>query len=97
MEVEVRTPEQFMGEVIGDLNQRRGRILGMDSRGRWQVVKARVPLAELYLYSAAVRSLTQGKGTHSRHLHGYDPVPPHVAEKVIAEARSDRELAGAAR
>lgn len=97
MEVEVRTPEEFMGEVIGDLNQRRGRILGMDSRGRWQVVKARVPLAELYLYSAAVRSLTQGKGTHSRHLHGYNPVPPHVAEKVIAETRSERELAGAAR
>jgi elongation factor G len=97
MEVEVRTPEDFMGEVIGDLNQRRGRILGMDSRGRWQVVRATVPLAELHKYAAAVRSLTQGKGTHTRTLQGYDPVPPHVAEKVIAEAEQEREAALAAR
>jgi len=69
----------------------------MDSKGHWQVVRATVPLAELHKYAAAVASLTQGKGTHSRHLHGYDPVPPHVAEKVIAEARNERELAAAAR
>ncbi len=97
MEVEVRTPEEYMGEVIGDLNQRRGRILGMDSRGRWQVVRARVPLAELHKYAAAVRSLTQGKGTHTRRLDSYEPVPPHVAERVIAEAKEEREAAAAAR
>ncbi|UCG75020.1 MAG: elongation factor G [Gemmatimonadota bacterium] len=97
MELEVRTPEEYMGEVIGDLNQRRGRILGMESKGRWQVVRARVPLAELHKYAAAVRSLTQGKGTHTRKLHSYEPVPPHVAEKVIAEAKEEREAAAAAR
>ncbi len=97
MEVAVRTPEDFMGEVIGDLNQRRGRILGMDSKGHWQVVRATVPLAELHKYAAAVRSLTQGKGTHSRTLQGYEPVPAHVAEKVVAEVEREREAALAAR
>jgi elongation factor G len=97
MEVEVRTPEDFMGEVIGDLNQRRGRILGMESKGRWQMVRAQVPLSELHKYAAAVRSLTQGKGTHTRELLGYEPVPPHVAERVVAEAASEREAALAAR
>lgn len=91
MEVEVETPEDFMGEVMGDLNQRRGRVLGMESRGHRQVVKAYVPQAELYKYSAALRSLTHGKAVHTRRLAGYDPAPAHVAEKVIAEQNRDEE------
>jgi elongation factor G len=86
LDVEVRTPEEFMGEVIGDLNQRRGRIMGMDTDGRWQVVRAKVPQAEMYRYSTALRSLTQGKGGHSRDLAGYEPAPPDVTRKIIAEA-----------
>lgn len=94
MEVEVETPEKHMGDVIGDLNQRRGRILGMDTRGERQVVKAHVPLSELYKYSAALRSITHGEAVHTRTLSGYEPTPPHVLERVVAEAS---ELAAAAR
>jgi elongation factor G len=79
------------GEVDGDLNQRRGRILGMDADGHWQEVKALVPLAELYKYSTSLRSLTQGKGLHDREFRGYEPVPSDVAQKVIAEAEALRE------
>ncbi len=89
MEVEVETPEEFMGEVMGDLNQRRGRVLGMESRGRRQVVKAMVPQAELYKYSAALRSLTHGKAVHTRKFSGYEEAPAHVAEKVIADAKRE--------
>ncbi len=94
MDVEVETPERHMGDVIGDLNQRRGKILGMESRGSHQVVKAHVPLSELYKYSAALRSITHGEAVHTRRFHGYEPAPPHVAEKVIAGAA---QLAEAAR
>jgi elongation factor G len=82
--VTVRTPGDYMGEVIGDLNQRRGRILGIDTDGHWQEVKAHVPLAELYKYSAALRSLTHGKGHHTREVSGYEPVPHDVTKKIIA-------------
>jgi len=91
LDVEVRTPEEFMGEVIGDLNQRRGRIMGVDSDGHWQVVKAKVPQAEMYRYSTALRSLTQGKGAHMRDLAGYEPAPADVTQKIIAEAEAQRE------
>lgn len=94
MTVTVRVPEDYMGEVIGDLNQRRGRILGMDADGHWQEVKAQVPLAELYKYSTALRSLTQGKGLHSRELHGYEPVPNDVTAKIVAEAEARKEEEG---
>lgn len=91
LEVEVRTPEEFMGEVIGDLNQRRGRIMGMEADGHWQVVKAKVPQAEMYRYSTALRSLTQGKGAHARDLSGYEPAPADVTQKIIAEAEARKE------
>ncbi len=91
MSLEIRVPEEFMGDVLGDLNQRRGRILGMETTGRSQIVKAHVPLAELYKYSASLRSLTHGKGTHLRTFHGYEQTPTHVAEKVIAAEATRRE------
>ena len=91
LDIEVRTPEEFMGEVIGDLNQRRGRIMGMNADGHWQVVKAKVPQAEMYRYSTALRSLTQGKGAHSRDLSGYEPAPTDVTQKIIAEAEARKE------
>lgn len=94
MDIEVRTPEESMGEVIGDLNQRRGRIMGMDADGHWQVVRARVPEAELYRYSTALRSLTQGKGAHTRDFAGYEPAPPDVTRKIISEAEERRESEG---
>jgi elongation factor G len=94
MTVSVRVPENFMGEVMGDLNQRRGRILGMDADGHWQEVKALVPLAELYKYSTALRSLTQGKAMHSREFSGYEPVPGDVAQKIIADAEARKAEEG---
>jgi elongation factor G len=97
MEVEVLTPEEFMGDVIGDLNQRRGRILGMDTAGRSQRIRAWVPQSELYKYSTALRSLTQGRAVHKRSFHAFEEVPAHETQKLIAEAKRQKEEMVAAR
>jgi elongation factor G len=86
MEVEVVTPEDYVGDVMGDLNQRRGKVLGMEPDGRKTRIRALVPRAELYRYGTALRSMTQGRAMHTRELHGYEEVPSHVADKVIEEA-----------
>lgn len=91
MEVEVITPDEYMGEVMGDLNQRRGKILGMDSEGRKMTIRALVPEAELYKYATTLRSLTQGRAAHHRKLHGYEEAPGHVAQKVAAETERPEE------
>ncbi len=83
--VEVVTPEEFMGDVIGDLNRRRGHVLGMEARGNAQVVTATVPLAEMFGYATDVRSNTQGRATFTMQFERYDEVPPNIAEKVIGE------------
>ena len=85
MEVTVTVPEEYMGEVIGDLNSRRGRILGMERNGHKQVIRAQVPRAELYRYSTALRALTQGRGDHSRRFLGYEEVPKEIAARIIQE------------
>lgn len=90
-EIEVVTPEEYMGDVIGDLNQRRGKILGMVPEGRKTRVQALVPQAELYKYATTLRSITQGRANHTRKLHGYEEVPAHVAEKVIEAAKEKAE------
>jgi elongation factor G len=87
-EVEVVVPDEFMGDVMGDLSSRRGRILGMDPKGSNQVVRAEVPLAELYKYSTTLRSLTQGRGSHSRRFLRYEEMPKEVEQKVIAESQA---------
>ncbi|MGD8276641.1 MAG: elongation factor G [Gemmatimonadota bacterium] len=91
IEVEVITPEAYMGDVIGDLNHRRGRILGMDQVGSKTIIRAVVPQAELYKYATTLRSLTQGRAVHTRTLRGYEEVPSHVAEKVIEMAQKEKE------
>jgi elongation factor G len=83
--VEVVTPEEFMGEVIGDLNRRRGHILGMEQRGNAQIVTAEVPLAEMFGYATDVRSNTQGRATYTMQFDRYQVVPPNIAEKVVGE------------
>jgi elongation factor G len=83
--VEVTTPEEFMGDVIGDLNRRRGQVVGMEQRGNAQVVSAFVPLAEMFGYATDVRSNTQGRATYSMQFERYDEVPPNIAEKVVGE------------
>ena len=94
MAVEVRVPEEYMGDVNRDLNTRRGRVLGMDSSDGFQVVSAHVPQAELFTYATELRSLTHGRGTFSAALDHYEEVPQHLAEKVIEAHRKEAETAG---
>jgi elongation factor G len=94
MEVEIRVPEAYMGEVNRDLNGRRGRVLGMDTIGDMQVINALVPQAELFNYATELRSLAQGRGSFSATLHHYEDVPGHIAEKVIESHRKEVEAAG---
>jgi elongation factor G len=83
--VEVVTPEEFMGDVIGDLNRRRGHVNGMEQRGNAQVITAYVPLAEMFGYATDVRSNTQGRATYTMQFERYEEVPPNIAERVIGD------------
>ena len=83
MKVEVTMPEEYMGDVIGDINSRRGRIEGMDDLGGGKIVRAFVPLAEMFGYSTDLRSRTQGRGNYSMFFEKYEPVPKNVQEKVL--------------
>ena len=76
-------PEEYMGDVIGDLNRRRGLVQGMEPRGNAQVVSAFVPLSEMFGYATDVRSMTQGRATYTMQFERYDEVPPNIAEKVV--------------
>ncbi len=84
MEVEVVTPQEFMGEVIGDLNGRRGKILDMENRAGAQVIEARVPLATMFGYSTRLRSMTQGRATYTMQFAAYEPVPKNIFEELTA-------------
>ena len=87
MKVEVLMPEEFMGDVIGDLNSRRGQVEGMDSRGSTQVVRAFVPLAEMFGYATDLRSMTQGRASYSMELSHYAEVPGNLAQELVAKSR----------
>jgi elongation factor G len=89
IEVSVTTPDEFMGDVTGDITSRRGKVMGMDSDGGRTTIKARVPEAELYKYAAALRSMTQGRAHHTRKFVGYEPVPHDAAKAIIAEAKKE--------
>lgn len=91
MEVTITAPDEFMGDIMGNLNSRRGRVLGMDSAGRNQVVKAHVPMAEFLTYAPDLRSMTGGRGIYTMEFSHYDEVPAQVADKVIAEAEKDQD------
>ncbi|HUE96548.1 MAG TPA: elongation factor G, partial [Longimicrobiaceae bacterium] len=97
MEVEVMTPEEFLGDIIGDLNQRRGRILGIEPAGRNQKIRALVPQAELYKYATSLRSMSQGRATHSRTFQSYEEVPSSEVPKVVAAVKKEREMEAVAR
>jgi elongation factor G len=91
MLVSVTVPERYMGDVNRDLNTRRGRVLGMDTDGTNQVVKAHVPQAELFSYATELRSLTHGRGTFTAEVDSYEEVPAFLAEKVISAHRREAE------
>ena len=88
MKVEVTMPEEYMGDVIGDINSRRGRIEGMDDVGGGKIVRAMVPLSEMFGYSTDLRSKTQGRGNYSMFFEKYEPVPKSVQEKIISEHKN---------
>jgi elongation factor G len=90
-EVEVYVTESFMGDVIGDLNSRRGKIMGMDSAGKIQKIKALVPEAEMYKYSTSLRSMTQGRGYFTTKFSHYEEVPREITQKVVDEAQKARK------
>jgi len=81
--LEIRVPEDCMGKVIGDLSSRRGKILGMDADGHFQVVKAQVPARELYRYATQLRSLTGGRGLHTEEFSHYEEMPPELEQQVV--------------
>jgi elongation factor G len=83
--VEVVTPEDFLGDVIGDLSRRRGRVEGQERRGNALAVSARVPLSEMFGYATDVRSMTQGRANYTMQFDGYEEVPPNIAEKIVGE------------
>jgi len=88
--IEVRIPEDCMGKVMGDLSSRRGKILGMDVDGQFQVIRAQVPARELYRYSSTLRSLTGGRGVHTEEVSHYEEMPRDMEQKVIEEAKKRR-------
>jgi elongation factor G len=85
MRVEVVTPEEYMGDVIGDLNSRRGQINGMDQRGNARVINGMVPLANMFGYVNTLRSMTQGRAQYTMHFDHYEQVPPSIADEVRAK------------
>ncbi|MDQ3822309.1 MAG: elongation factor G [Actinomycetota bacterium] len=93
MEVEVTVPDEAVGAVNGDLNSRRGRLQGMEPRGGMTTIKAEVPMAEILTYSQSLTSLTGGRGDYHMHFLRYEEVPSHIAQKIIDEAKKEREEA----
>jgi elongation factor G len=95
-ELEIRVPEEYVGKVVGDLSGRRGHILGMDVAGRLQIVKARVPAAQLYHYGTVLRSLTAGRGLHAEKFSHYEEMPADQEKKLVAEYQAARAAGTAA-
>ena len=91
MDIEVKVPEEFMGDIMGDISGKRGKIMGMDSDGGFQIIKAQVPQAELYHYATNVRSLTGGRGIHTESFSHYEKMPKDFEKKVINAAKKNDE------
>ena len=91
MKIQITTPDEFMGDIMGDLNSRRGRVLGMDSAGKYQVINAEVPMVEVLTYAPDLRSMTGGRGIFSAEFLRYDEVPAQLAEKVVEAVRANKE------
>jgi elongation factor G len=87
MSVEVETPEDYMGDVIGNLNSRRGRIENMEDRAGSKIVTAKVPLAEMFAYSTTLRSMTQGRASYSMQFSHYEEAPRTVSDEIVAKAK----------
>jgi elongation factor G len=91
MDVAVTVPEVYMGDIMGDMNGRRGRIIGMEALGKNQVIKARVPLAEMYSYAINLKAMTQGRGNFTMEFAEYEEVPPRLSDEIIKESKKEEE------
>ncbi len=91
MSVEITAPEEYMGDIMGDLSSRRGKPQGMEAQGHFQVIKAQVPLAEMLVYASTLKSITSDRGTYHMEFDHYEEVPAHFQEKIIAEAAKHKE------
>lgn len=91
MNVSITTPDEHMGDIMGDLNSRRGKVLGMDSKGKNQVIKANVPIAEFLTYAPDLRSMTGGRGMFSMEFSHYDEIPAQIAQKLVEEINKSKE------
>jgi elongation factor G len=89
--IDIEIPDEYMGDVIGDLNGRRGKVLGMESKGPNRIIKGQVPLAEILRYAPDLRSMTSGRGTFTYEHSYYEEVPPFIAEKIIAESKKEQQ------
>jgi len=91
MDVEIYIPDEYMGQVSGDINSKRGRIVGVEAKGDLQIIKAQVPLAEMFRYASELRSITGGRGYYSMRFSHYEIVPHRIAEKVIQQAQETKK------
>ncbi len=91
MNVEIVAPDEYMGDIMGDLNSRRGRVLGMDSQGSSQVIKAQVPMAEMLTYATTLKSITADRGSYTMEFSHYDEVPAQIQQKIISQAKIAKE------
>ena len=89
--MEITVPEEVMGDVMGDLNSRRGKVLGMDSQRTYQVIKAQVPMSEVLQYAIDLNAITGGRGTFRMERSHYEEVPTQLAEKIVAQAKELKE------
>jgi elongation factor G len=90
-DMEITCPEECMGDIMGDINSKRGRILGMEAKGKNQVIKAQAPIAEIQRYAADLDSLTQGRGMFTMAFNRYEELPTHLAEKIIGESKVEED------
>jgi elongation factor G len=93
MKVEVVTPEEYMGGIVGDLNRRRGQIVSMDARGNAKVILAYVPLSEMFGYVTQLRTLSSGRAVSTMEFYRYEPAPRNVQDEVIAKSKGVKEIA----
>ena len=91
MNVDITAPEEFMGQITGDINSRRGRVLGMEVKGKNEVVKANIPLAEMFKYTSDLRSVTGGRGSYSMVFSNYEVVPARVAQGIVEKAKKTKQ------
>ena len=92
MHIEILIPEEYMGDVIGDINKKRGRVLGMEPCGKLQKLVVEAPMAELFKFATDLRSITQGRGNFDLKIERYEEVPPTEAIKIVEKANEQKEL-----